>query len=239
VGQDDAVHDHPTGPSSLRPVRALARLAIAGLVLAGLAWAARGVWQIRLAVAGRPGGGPPDAGGGEQRLPTALEDGYHVVNTLGAGAALLCAVVFLAWLGRVRDNAEILSDERPRHGEVWFFLGWILPIANLWVPRGIVADAFRKSAPGTPLPWAVNLWWGLWLAGLFGGVGLTYADDEDEVVRRAHDDLGLLLAADAAVVGSAVACVFVVRALTAVQEAHRTGPVPVADAVAEDPSLHK
>ncbi|MFI6933751.1 DUF4328 domain-containing protein [Streptomyces sp. NPDC050287] len=216
----------PADPSALRPVRWDARCAVAGLALAGVAWLVRAAWEIRLAMAGQPASGPPDQGGGRHRPPTSLEDGYHIVNALSGGVAVLCALLFLSWLWRVRDNARALSGERPRHSWIWMYLGWVLPLANLWIPRGLVVDIHRRSAPGKPLPSSVNWWWGLWLIGMLSGVGLLSADDTDELIVRAYTDVWMLLASDAAIVGAAVAAVLVVRAVTAAQLERMTATVP-------------
>lgn len=151
---------------------------------------------------------------------TALENGYHLVSALEGMATVLCAITFLVWLFRVRDNAGALSGQPPRYAWPWIYAGWIVPVANLWVPRGIIADIHRASAPGERLPRAVNWWWGLWLVGMLSGVGLMYAESTDHVIARAYENVQLLLAADTAVIGAAVAGVFVVRALTATQQHH-------------------
>lgn len=213
--------DPPNGHKNqlpLRPVRGTARVAVAALALTAVAWVVRAVWHVRLAVAGMPASGPMDQGGGRHRLPTGLEDGYHIVDTLGSGITVLCAAMFLNWLWRVRDNARAFSGERPRYSGIWVYVGWVVPVMNLWVPRGIVVDVHRASAPGERLPDVVNWWWGLWLAGLAGGVGLIYADDTDDVIVRAYTHVWQLLAADAAVIGAAVAAALVVRALTQTQQ---------------------
>ncbi len=218
------MNDHPEAqPLALHPVRGAARCAVAGLVLAGVAWAVRAVWHIRLFVAGEPSSGPP-VQEGEHRPLTALEDSYHLVTSVGGVVTLLCAFAFLGWLGRVQDNARLLSAEPLRYGAFLLYAGWVIPVVNLWVPRGIVVEVHRASAPGERLPRVVNVWWGLWLVGLLSGVGLMYADSEDEVITRAYTDVQPLLAADAAVVGAAVAAVFVVRAVTAAQERSVPGP---------------
>ncbi|GAA2099400.1 hypothetical protein GCM10009801_70960 [Streptomyces albiaxialis] len=204
----------------LRPVRGAALCATGALTLAAVAWAARAVWQLRLSAAGMPASGPPDQGGGQHRPLNSLEDSYHLVTGLGDAATALCVITFLAWLWSVRDNARALSGRPPRYAWPWVYLGWIVPVMNLWVPRGIVADIHRASAPDERLPPVVNWWWGLWLAGLASGAGLMYADDTDKVIERAYDDVPLLLAADAAVIGAAVAAVLVVRTLTAAQQRH-------------------
>ncbi|WP_328369779.1 DUF4328 domain-containing protein [Streptomyces sp. NBC_00445] len=208
-------------PSALRPVRGTALCAVAALVLVGAAWAARAVWQIRLAATGQPASGPPDQGDGVHRPLTGLEDAYHIVSSLGDAATVVCAIAFITWLWRVRDNAYALSGQRPRYAWPWIYLGWIIPVANLWVPRGLVADIHRTGVPDRPLPRVVNWWWALWLVGLVSGVGLMYTDSKDEVIARAYSDVGVLLAADAAMVGAAVAGALMVRALTSAQEDRR------------------
>ncbi|MFF3735704.1 DUF4328 domain-containing protein [Streptomyces sp. NPDC002476] len=203
---------------ALRPVRGAARCAVAGFVLAGAAWVAQAAWQVRLAVAGLPPSGPLDQGDGRHRPLTGLEDAYHIVSVLGDAATLLCAVAFLVWLARVRNNTRVLSGQAPRYAWPWVYAGWIVPVVNLWVPRGIVVDVHQKSAPGERLPRVVNWWWGLWLAGMLSGVGLMYAGSTDDIIARAYTDAQFLVAADTAIVGAAVAGAFVVRALTAAQQ---------------------
>ncbi|MFC8365070.1 DUF4328 domain-containing protein [Streptomyces griseorubiginosus] len=205
---------------ALRPARGSARLAVAGLGLAGAAWALRAVWQVRLAVAGEPASGPPDQGEGRHRPLTALENSYHLVSAAGDLLVLLCAALFIGWLWRMRDNARALSGEPPRYAGIWVYASWIVPIVNLWFPRGIVADIHHKSAPGRKLPAVVNVWWALWLVGLVTGVGLTYDDSTDEIIARAYHGVTGLLLADLAVVGAAVAAVLMVRTLTDTQHAH-------------------
>jgi len=205
---------------ALRPARGSARLAVAGLGLAGAAWALRAVWQIRLAVAGEPASGPPDQGEGRHRPLNALENSYHLVSAAGDLLVLLCAALFIGWLWRMRDNARALSGEPPRYAGIWVYASWIVPVVNLWFPRGIVADIHHKSAPGRKLPAVVNVWWALWLVGLVTGVGLTYDDSTDEIIARAYHGVTGLLLADLAVVGAAVAAVLMVRTLTDTQHAH-------------------
>lgn len=212
----------------LRPVELWGQSAVGGLLLAGAAWVVRGVWEIRLAVAGEPSSGPPDQGDGVHRPLNALENSYHFVTALGHGAAFVCALLFVSWLWRLRDNARALSGRKPRYSGIWVYLGWLVPVVNLWVPRGIVVDAFEASAPGRKTPVSLNAWWALWLAGMLSGVGLVYKDSTDEVIARAYHQLWPLLVSDAAVIGAAVAGAFAVRAVTRVQaERMRAGLGPV------------
>ncbi|SOD85065.1 DUF4328 domain-containing protein [Streptomyces sp. Ag109_G2-15] len=210
----------PAAPSralALRPIKLSGQLTAGALLLAGLAWVVRAVWEVRLAVAGEPASGPPEQGGGVHRPLNALENSYHFVTSLGGGAAFLCVLLFISWLWRVRDNARVLTGQAPKYAGIWVYLGWLVPVVNLWFPRGIVADAYRTTAPGRKLPVSVNVWWGLWLIGMLGGVGIVHQDSTDEIIGRAYTELWPLLASDAAVIGAAVAGAFAVRAVTAVQ----------------------
>ncbi|MFE9608083.1 DUF4328 domain-containing protein [Streptomyces sp. NPDC006012] len=205
---------------------------MATLLLAGAAWLARAVWEIRLAAAGQPASGPPDQGEGVHRPLTSLENSYHLVSGADGIVVLLCAFAFLLWLDRVRDNARTLSGQRPKYHGVWLVLGWIVPIMNLWVPRGLVADVHRASAPDKRLPAVLNVWWVLWLIGLFSGVGLFSEKSTDGMIKLAYSDVWQLLVSDAAIVGAAVAGIFVVRAVTArQQERAAAGPADGAAAI--------
>lgn len=199
---------------AVRPVRGSAHLAMAGLGLAGAAWALRGVWHLRLAATGEPASGLPDQGEGRHRPLTSLENSYHLVSAAGDLLTLLCAALFIGWLWRMRDNARALSGERPRYAGIWVYASWIVPIVNLWFPRGIVADIHHKSAPGRKLPVVVNVWWALWLIGSLSGFGLMYDGNTDHVIARAYQGVTALLVSDLAVVGAAVAAILMVRTLT-------------------------
>lgn len=220
VTMDNAL-DTPAAPPDPRASDSLARLAAGALLLTGAGWLARAVWEIRLHSAGEPASGLPDQGDGVHRPLTSLENSYHLVSTAGSVLTLLCAATFLMWLWRVRDNARALSGRPPKYAGIWVYLGWVVPVVNLWFPRGIVADAYRASAPERRLPAVVNVWWGLWLAGLLGGV--LQQGDADSVIGRAYSEIGPLLVADLAVAGAAVAGALMVRTVTAAQTARLAG----------------
>lgn len=169
---------------------------------------------------GEPASGPPNQGEGRHRPLNALEDSYHLVSTAGSFLTLVCAALFIGWLWRMRDNARALSGERPRYAGIWVYAAWFVPIANLWIPRGIVTDIHHQSAPDRKLPVVVNVWWALWLVGMVTGLGLMHDGDTDDLIARAYNGVTTLLVADLAVVGAAVAGILMVGALTAVQRVH-------------------
>ncbi|MFF6913672.1 DUF4328 domain-containing protein [Streptomyces sp. NPDC012466] len=207
----------PTAPAP-HPVRGAALVAIGTLALAALAWVTRAVWHLRLAAAGEPASGPIHQGGGVHRPLNTLEDSYHLIDSVGSAVTAVCAIAFLFWLDRMRDNAKALSGAEPRYSYPWLWLGWIVPVVNLWIPRGLVADVHRSVFPERRLPAVVNWWWGLWLAGLAGGVGLIYADDTDEVIARAYDGALPLVVADLVIVAAAGVAALMISTLTTAQQ---------------------
>jgi hypothetical protein len=73
----------------------------------------------------------------------------------------------MAWFHRLRRNAQIITPHYWfRYSAAWSVGGWVLPVANLWVPRQVATDIHRASrtpdqdGPGEGL---LYLWWTAWL----------------------------------------------------------------------------
>ncbi|MCW2914211.1 MAG: hypothetical protein JWN52_2279 [Actinomycetia bacterium] len=83
-------------------------------------------------------------------------------------ATLVVGIALIAWLFRVRANALAIRDDGQRWGRPWVVFGWIVPIANFWVPKQIVDDIWSTSAPaqegrqGVRKPLLVAVWWITW-----------------------------------------------------------------------------
>jgi hypothetical protein len=104
-------------------------------------------------------------------------DGYppfELVALLIAGiTGIAAAVAFIAWLRRVRGNAERFCKAPHRRRRGWLIWGWICPVVNLWFPKQIVDDIVAASTPTTD-PQAAELprlrtavvqtWWITWVA---------------------------------------------------------------------------
>jgi len=67
------------------------------------------------------------------------------------------------WLMQAQDAARALYPHtEQRRAKAWSLLGWIVPIANLFVPSMLVNDLLRaaRGAAGALAGW----WWTCWLA---------------------------------------------------------------------------
>lgn len=119
---------------------------------------------------------------------------FAMLSWLALGSLVLfglTAVVFLAWLRRVRGNARALGMPARTPGAL---LWWFVPVMNLFRPFLVVRAIYLASrgGPGRAPGWLVT-WWLVWLASalwlcvevaLAGGgeVARWYLSDEVGVV---------------------------------------------------------
>ena len=88
---------------------------------------------------------------------------YDLVNTLYLPVGLATYVVACLWLYRARANA-IRTAPAWTHArsKVWVWLGWWVPVVQLWFPYQVVRDvragSVRDSTSGR-----LGLWWTCWL----------------------------------------------------------------------------
>ncbi|MFC8361770.1 DUF4328 domain-containing protein [Streptomyces griseorubiginosus] len=145
---------------------------------------------------------------------------------------LVCGIVFVVWLWRVRVNAEVFAPDGHRKARPWVIAGWLVPLASAWYPRRVVLDVWNASSPGDrPKGRAlVNLWWTLWLLTTFVGWFLTKVVKSSHTAREIHDAMLPMLLADAVDLAAALVAAAMVLRLTRMQdEKARRGPaVPAA-----------
>lgn len=69
---------------------------------------------------------------------------------------------------QVRHNADVItSTHQHRFTKVWVFVGWFIPIANLYIPYAVMQDIWRGSDRSQPTlglqhrepSGLVLLWW--------------------------------------------------------------------------------
>ena len=87
-------------------------------------------------------------------------------SMVSAYVMTVAAVLFLVWFTRCRRNAQLLSPEPLPGSAPWAVFSWLVPVVNLWVPRGLVLDVHRASGSGTAEGRdgvLVNVWWAAWV----------------------------------------------------------------------------
>ncbi|WP_137993783.1 DUF4328 domain-containing protein [Streptomyces vilmorinianum] len=158
----------------------------------------------------------------------------NVAYGMGFTLYVATAIVFIVWFHRLRKNAEVWAGDLQSRGQGWAIGGWFIPIANLWIPRGIAADIWRASrlqpyaADGKRELTLLNCWWTFWVAGTV----------VDRIAARLYDraETGDALAAAAywslvafaLDIVAAVLAILFVRRLTSMQHHKATGMIPAA-----------
>ncbi|WP_406391341.1 DUF4328 domain-containing protein [Streptomyces sp. NBC_00887] len=149
---------------------------------------------------------------------------YDLAGMLQSLLYLSTGIVYVCWLYRLRDNAEVFAPGAHRRGRSWTGWCWLIPVVNLWFPRRVTLDIWNASRsaeaqattsrPGHEL---INLWWGFWLAeGLFALVG-GVAYEVAASIGQATAGIGLLAISDVFDIVCAVLALRLVRTLTHMQ----------------------
>ncbi|MFJ4869042.1 DUF4328 domain-containing protein [Streptomyces sp. NPDC088757] len=141
-------------------------------------------------------------------------------------------IVFIVWFHRLRKNAEVWAGDLQGRKPGWAIGGWFVPLANLWIPRGIAADVWRASrwqpyaADGARELALLNAWWTLWVA------DMVVERIASQLYKRAETAEAYTTAASCSLAGylldiaAAVLAILFVRRLTSMQHAKATGMIP-------------
>jgi hypothetical protein len=102
------------------------------------------------------------------------------VTVLFGLAAYVAACV---WLQASRKFAEAANPAaRFAHGRAWTWLGWLVPVAFLWIPYQVVRDIRGAVLPDGQRRVALGLWWTFWLLSSLR-VFTSSSGDLDIIVR--------------------------------------------------------
>jgi hypothetical protein len=145
-----------------------------------------------------------------------------------AACAVLVAVAFLPWLHQVRGNLRAFGARRMRFRREWTYLGFAIPLLNLYRPYQVVSEIWRGSDPAStsPVDWQrlptsrlVLAWWVLlvgWAVLEGASMLLLGIASGRTVVQTAH---AIALAADVSGATSASLAYFLVVRVSAAQDA--------------------
>lgn len=99
-----------------------------------------------------------------------LEAIARTTTAVFLGVLALTGAAFVFWAVQAYRNLPALAIEERRYWTIWLVIGWVIPGANLLVPKLLVDDLWRGSSPeatvvgGTswqrrPVASIVNRWW--------------------------------------------------------------------------------
>ncbi|MET9443676.1 DUF4328 domain-containing protein [Streptomyces sp. NPDC006610] len=149
---------------------------------------------------------------------------YENAGRLQVMAVLPCAIVFVVWFFLMRRSTGLLAPDAFRRGPGWAIWGWLIPVANLWIPYRVAVGMWGACAPlpdgddrrRTPM-WPVNLWWALFVATTLLGRVTAARLDAAEGPGQIRDAVLQYAALDLLYVAAAGAAAFFAIRLTAMQ----------------------
>lgn len=89
-------------------------------------------------------------------------------------AFLAGMLLFILWLGSMRSLAETVWPEGQRRHRAWALFGWLVPLAQLFVPKMFVNDLWAAAQPATGRRRGNPLLTGWWLTVLAAGHWATF-----------------------------------------------------------------
>ncbi|KOX26580.1 MULTISPECIES: DUF4328 domain-containing protein [unclassified Streptomyces] len=141
-------------------------------------------------------------------------------------------IVFVVWFHRLRKNAEVWAGDLQGRKPGWAIGGWFVPIANLWIPRGIAADIWRASrwqpyaADAARELALLNAWWTFWVADVVVDRIATQLYKGAETAGAYTTAASWSLAGYLLDIAAAVLAILFVRRLTSMQHAKANGMIP-------------
>lgn len=171
------------------------------------------------------------------------------LSTAALFAFLASAVAVVVWFRAAFDNAAALGASDLRFSPGWAIGGWILPIANLFIPKKIADDVWRASDPALPVqagarwkfepvPARLHIWWTLWVVQLISSRVADQIAARALVNRNLSDyrfGIGLQGASAILLALAGVLLIWIIAGISARQDARARearslldGPVPAA-----------
>lgn len=221
----------PAHEGNLRPLwvspRGITRALAAGLVASTLVtWLALGVHLANLRALH-----VQLSGAGDAQALASIGLALRIAQGVQAAVFALTALLFLAWLYRLRVNVRALGMRKLDWARSWSVLGFLVPVLNVVRPYQVMAEVWRASDPSEldPFEWKsveppqlLALWWAtfviaaaLEIAAL--GFGLTAGVPAFERVVASS----VAIVADLTAAVSASIAFFLVNRLCATQIAKR------------------
>ncbi|MFF4147148.1 DUF4328 domain-containing protein [Streptomyces sp. NPDC001698] len=111
-------------------------------------------------------------------------------NLMGwrTGLLLVALLQFSIWLANMRDVADVLWRQGQRRRKAWLVFGWLIPVAQLFVPKMFVNDLWAASQPesqrrrGHPL---LTAWW---LSVLVAANSYVFSDASKDLKKAVTTD---------------------------------------------------
>lgn len=71
---------------------------------------------------------------------------YVLISWVSLVLLVVTGITFVVWMNQARLNSDVItSKHQHRWTNMWVFVGWIVPIANFFIPYAVMQDIWRGS----------------------------------------------------------------------------------------------
>jgi hypothetical protein len=181
---------------------------------------------------------PRAVGANAEAVLRPYAQGLAVVAIVQFASFAICAIAFSIWFYRVNRNVTSFVGAGMRQSAGWAVGSLFVPFVNLYMPPRTMKDLFNActfkvdpAAPGghtkwqrAPIPFAVGLWWGAYIAGAL----LNLIGQGAQVRGRDYTSLNagfvMMIVACFLLATAAWACAWCVLKLSRIQQKIFEGP---------------
>lgn len=169
--------------------------------------------------------GPGDVAGDVVAQRAKFSFGWSVEGELGlqvvTAGRILALIAFVVWLYLAHDNFRRRNNPLEWR-RIWVVLGWLIPVANLFVPSQVVKEVYTRSSPEKA--WSsvqlVSLWWVALLVTFVSYTETTvYATGAGATETTVYTPAFLAVVTGVAGIVAAVLGIIIVRRVSAWQDA--------------------
>jgi hypothetical protein len=98
-----------------------------------------------------------------------------IISLIAGLAGMVFPILFIIWMFRAYENLHKINPALPEYSVGWTIGAWFVPILNFIRPVQMIVEIWNKTqramrAEGEQYshepPKLINLWWGVWMAGV-------------------------------------------------------------------------
>lgn len=148
---------------------------------------------------------------------------FDLLNALSMLGWLLIFIVtgilFIRWMRRAQLVTETLSRKQLEYSKWDVYLGFFIPLINLYKPKRVMDEIFDRAHPYSPAldekshDNSITMWWTLWIVQIIGDrvVGRALEDASNLVFNMGNASICLLQ------IAGALYCIRVIDEITELQ----------------------
>lgn len=134
-------------------------------------------------------------------------------------ALIVCAILFLIWSAKAHANLPHLGASRLTFSPTWAVIGWIIPVAFLFVPFMVIQEIWKASDPrysGEDWRKAPSslLLWGWWTLVIIARVSRSFTRLVEKSTSDVRETIPIIVFSETCWIVAGILLILIVNAIT-------------------------